>query len=68
MTEGKRTVRLKVSFDVDYEVPADWPEHMVLFHVNESSFCTNNLLRDKLEQEDCSCFPYDVELVPEEPK
>lgn len=64
-----RTVRLKVTFEVDYQVPDDWDDDMVLFHVNESSFCTNNLLRDKMAQSDeggdCACFPHDVELVGE---
>lgn len=64
-----RKVRLKVTFEVDYQVPDDWDDDMVLFHVNESSFCTNNLLRDKMAQSDaggdCACFPHDVELVRE---
>jgi len=69
---AQRTVRLKVSFQVDYEVPADWDDDMVLFHCNESSFCTDNLLHDKLLQSasggNCACSPYDVELVaPEGP-
>ena len=61
-----RKLRLKVTFEVEYEAPADWDDARVLFHVNQSSFCTNNLLRDKLEQEECACFPYDAEIVPPE--
>lgn len=65
-----RTLRLKVTFEVEYECPADWTDDNVLFHVNESSFCTNNLLQDKLRQSDaggeCACFPYDTEIVPPE--
>ena len=62
-----RTVRLKVTFEVDYAVPDDWDDDMVLFHCNESSFCTDNLLSDKLEQSkksgNCTCSPHDVELL-----
>jgi len=61
-----RKVRVKVSFEVDQEVPGDWDDGRVLFWLNESTFCKNNLLRDKLEQEECACFPYDCEIVPPE--
>ena len=59
----KKKVRVKVTFEVDYEVPADWDDDMTLFHLNESCFCTNNLLDIKLQDEECTCFPYDCELV-----
>lgn len=65
-----RKLRLKVTFEVDYQVPADWDDNMALFHLNESSFCTNTLLVDKLRQSDaggeCACFPYETEIVPPE--
>jgi hypothetical protein len=65
-----RTVRLKVCFEVFHQVPEEWDDESVLFHCNESSFCADNLLRDKLDQSkasgDCCCSPYDIELLPME--
>lgn len=60
-----RTRRVKVTFEVDYESPDDWDDDMLLFHLNDTCFCTNNLLGDKLRAAECACSPYDVELVPE---
>ena len=60
-----RTVRLRVSFEVEYDVPDDWDDDMVDFHFNESSFCTDTLLERRLEQTKalgCTCQSR-VELV-----
>ena len=68
MRKAKRTVRLKVTFEVDYEVPGDWDDDMVLFHVNESSSCMDNLLAMRLEQSQanggfCTCSDGEAALV-----
>ena len=65
----KREVRLKVTFEVDYEVPADWDDDMILFHVNESSSCMDNLLALRLEQSKakdgfCTCMKAEAVIVP----
>jgi hypothetical protein len=65
MSERKK-IRLRVTFEVDGIVPEDWDEDMIMFHYNESSYCKDNLLRDKLletKEVGCSCFEGDVELV-----
>lgn len=64
----KRTVRLKVTFEMDYEVPEDWDDDMILFHVNESSSCSDNLLAQRLEQTQgpdgfCTCMVCEAELI-----
>ena len=69
-TTEKRKVKLKVTFVVEREYPADWSDESILFHCNESSSCRNNLLRDRLRAEeegraDCTCFDADdVEILP----
>lgn len=43
----KRTVRITV--DLLMEFPKDWDDRLIEFHLNESSWCFDNLI-DKLEQ------------------
>lgn len=53
-----RTVMVRVSFDLIREVPEDWAESMVEFHMNESSSCKDNLIEkisDQAERLGCSC-------------
>jgi hypothetical protein len=59
---------LRVTFEVDALVPYDWNEKNILHYYNESSFCKDNLLRDKLNQVEsgCSCWHGDVEIVKED--
>lgn len=62
-------MRLKVTFEVDYEVPAEWDDDMTLFHVNESSFCMDNLLSIRLDQSKahdgfCTCMKAEAVIVP----
>jgi hypothetical protein len=70
-----KKIRLRVTFEVDALVPYDWNEKNILHYYNESSFCKDNLLRDKLNQVDdhvnqvesgCSCWHGDVEIVKED--
>ncbi len=68
MTE-RRKVRLRVTFEVEHEVPADWDDDAILFHANESSFCMDNLLTKRLEQTAapggcCTCMTAEAVLVP----
>lgn len=51
MSGPTRTVKLKVTFTLDEEYPADWTDAQVLFHCNESSSCRDNLLARKLAQQ-----------------
>ena len=43
----KRTVRIAI--DLPMEFPKDWDDRLIEFHLNESSWCFDNLI-DKLEQ------------------
>lgn len=53
-----RTVMVRVSFDLIREVPEDWDQTMIEFHMNESSSCKDNLI-DEIEKQagriGCSC-------------
>lgn len=66
---SRKTVRLKVTFEVDYEVPADWDDDLILFHTNESSSCMDNLLARRLEQSEakdgfCTCSKAEAVIIP----
>ena len=45
--EQKRTIRITI--DLPMEFPKDWDDRLIEFHLNESSWCFDNLI-DKLEQ------------------
>jgi hypothetical protein len=74
MSNAMRKVRLKVTFTMDYECPADWDDDLLLFHVNESSSCMDNLLAMRLEQSKangggfCTCSEGEAVLVPPGPE
>lgn len=65
----RKTVRARMSFEVDWEVPAEWNDEQVLFYFNGSSFCTLNLLEEALRkgdsQEGCTCAYGEITLVTE---
>jgi len=53
-----RTVVVKVSFEMIREIPEDWSEDMIEFHMNESSSCKDNLIEAISKQSErlgCSC-------------
>jgi hypothetical protein len=53
-----RTVMVEIKATMIMDVPEDWEESMVEFHMNESSSCADNLLRklsDQAERVGCSC-------------
>jgi len=41
-----KLVRLKVTAEIDVEVPWNWTAKEIDFHRNESSWCVDNILRD----------------------
>ena len=68
-----RKVCVKVTFFVESEYPADWSDESILFHLNESSFCMDNLLSMRLEQTkkpggNCTCMTAEAVLVEPEPE
>jgi hypothetical protein len=42
----QRTVVCRVAIDLVRAVPEDWDGEMINFHMNDSSSCSNNLLRE----------------------
>lgn len=63
----RRKVRVKVTFYVDSDYPEDWTDDSILFHLNESSFCMDNLLTMRLEQTKreghCTCMTAEAVLA-----
>ena len=45
----KKTVRLRVTFEYDAEVPRSWDKDAIEFHHNESSWCLDNI-KQELEE------------------
>lgn len=41
-----KVVMVEVSMTIPRVVPADWDESMVNFHLNESSWCADNIIND----------------------
>ena len=55
-----RSIVVRVSFDLLKFVPEDWDSDMIEFHMNGSSSCSSNLLREIVDQADrvadgCTC-------------
>lgn len=47
MGEKEKTIRITI--DLPMKFPKDWDDKMIEFHLNESSWCFDNLI-DQLEQ------------------
>ncbi len=68
-----KTVKIKVTFDLEQEVPADWDDEQTMFYFNDSSSCSNNLLKaavarycgdyDSDAYEGCACSHTHVEMA-----
>jgi hypothetical protein len=46
MSELKK-VPIRVAFDTEVEVLADWDDQMIMFWLNDSSWCLGNLIHDE---------------------
>lgn len=53
----KKTIRITIDLPMDF--PEDWDNEMIEFHLNDSSYCCNNLI-DELEKHSnevgCLCW------------
>lgn len=52
----KKTVRIVINLPMDF--PEEWDNEMIEFHLNESSYCCNNIIRDLgeyTEKNGCIC-------------
>ncbi len=67
-----KKVVLRYSFEVEIDVPWSWSEEDILFHRNESTWCSNNGLREIDEQahrdnpgveDPCPCNRFKAEFV-----
>lgn len=48
----QRTVVIKIEWELVYKVPESWTEEDINFHLNESSWCSNNLARQIAKMEE----------------
>src|SRR4051812_32268294 len=59
--EPTRRVRLRYSFEIDVDVPAEWDDDMIAFHrAGGSSWCANNAIHELLRaypdtEAGCAC-------------
>ena len=67
-----KTVKVRFTFDLEKEFPADWDDHLIMFHMNEGSWCADNALDDlkaystKLEEQGyCFCASFKGEVTNE---
>lgn len=65
-----KKVTIKVSMELEIEVPAHWSGHDVEFHRNESSSCADNTLQDCIKEikrlkkaHGCMCGNLHVEYI-----
>ena len=52
----KKTIRIIINLPMDF--PEEWDDEMIEFHLNESSYCCNNIIRDiseYTEKNGCIC-------------
>lgn len=52
----KKTVRIVINLPMEF--PEEWDNEMIEFHLNESSYCCNNIIRDLgeyTEKNGCIC-------------
>lgn len=53
----KKTVRITINLPMDF--PEEWDNEMIEFHLNESSYCCNNIideLHEYTEKNGCICL------------
>ena len=52
----KKTIRIVINLPMEF--PEEWDNEMIEFHLNESSYCCNNIIRDLgeyTEKNGCIC-------------
>ena len=49
MNSEKQTKLIQWTINIPMNFPADWEKHTIEFHLNESSWCCDNLI-DELEE------------------
>lgn len=63
----KRRWRVRVTVEIDIERPADWPQHMVEFHLNDSSWCASNIGQEIVDYVEtgppCLCGSFEAEIL-----
>lgn len=65
----RRTVIVRITMNVPYEVPEDWDSDAIEFHLNESSWCSDNIIEDIQERHKkngaCFCDLTEIEYIGE---
>lgn len=68
----KQIRKVRFTFELEKEFPADWDDSLIEFHMNGSSWCADNAIQDleeyalKLEEQGyCFCANFKGELVKE---
>lgn len=65
----RREWRVRVTFEIDLDMPASWDREMVDFHLHESSWCASNIANEierlDAKNKPCLCRTFSAELVAE---
>jgi hypothetical protein len=63
----RRTVVVKATIEYIVEVPESWNQHDIEFHRNDSSWCTNNMVKelDELCLNNCICHRTEFSYIRE---
>lgn len=54
----EQTKTIRITIDLPMKFPEDWSDHLIEFHLNESSWCFSNLielLEEYDEEHGCLC-------------
>lgn len=59
-----KTIRITIDLPMDF--PEDWDNEMIEFHLNESSYCCDNLINELQkysEENGCICMITECEVI-----
>jgi len=63
----QKKVKITYTFDLEIEVPYSWGKKQIEFHRNESSWCSDNAIRDlvasSINKDRCLCDGFEAEYI-----
>lgn len=64
--QDNKTVTIRWTIDLPMSFPKDWDKRLIEFHLNESSWCCDNLIDDLVKYSDqngCICGICEAEVL-----
>ena len=62
----KQNKTIRITIDLPMDFPKDWDSEMIEFHLNESSYCCDNLIREiekYSEENGCICMITECKVI-----